>query len=70
MSYEEAKWVCNYFWRTFIELSETKLGESNFEAEFEKVDFTTIVQHSNLLEEALRFGQIAAFMVEADLQER
>ena len=43
------------------------MNESNFEKEFEKVDFTTIVQHNNLLEEALRFGQIAAFMIEADL---
>jgi hypothetical protein len=43
------------------------MNESNFETEFENVDFTLIVEHSNLLEEALRFGQIAAFMVEADL---
>ena len=43
------------------------MNESNFEKDFEKVDFTTIVQHNNLLEEALRFGQIAAFMIEADL---
>lgn len=62
VSYEEAKWLCNYFWKSFVDLTNTKVD--NLDA----VDYGQCLSFVSILDDAARYGAIASFMVETDLQ--
>ncbi len=66
VSYEEAKWLCNYFWKSFVDLTNTKVSMDELDA----VDYGQCMSFIEMLDEAARYGAIASFMVESDLQDR
>jgi hypothetical protein len=62
VSYEEAKWLCNYFWKSFVDLTNTKVDN------LDEVDYGQCLSFVGILDDAARYGTIASFMVETDLQ--
>jgi hypothetical protein len=72
ISYEESKYICNYFWKSFVEITNTSLEkcseqQENLEDTLSHIDFANCIQFVEILDEAIKFGAIASFMVEADM---
>ena len=58
ISFNEAKWLCNHFWRTFFLAIQqvADITKDNFNAVVEKLKSQDLLAHQWLLEQSLVFG--------------
>ena len=58
VTYDEAKWICNHFWKTFTDQTNTTVMMRNDDLleQLSQLDFTPCIANLPLLDQAVRFG--------------
>ncbi len=71
ISYEEAKWISNHLWKSFVNFTNSIISDNaSLENIIGELDFSKSCERIEMLEEASNFCVVAALMVESDIKER
>lgn len=71
IGYEEAKWISNHLWKSFVNYTNSIISDdASLETILGELDFAKSFQRIEMLEEASNFCVVATLMVESDIKER